>query len=63
MEQTRSKPMVLLTLLALLLGVIALSQLAARQSGPICAEAVAAQPGFTAMTGGPAPACIRIRLP
>ena len=55
--------MVLLALLVAMIGVIALSQLAAGQRGLVCAEMPMAQPGFAALSRGPAPACIRIRLP
>jgi len=63
MEHIRTRPMVLLALLIAMIGVIALSQLVAGQRGPVCAEMPMAQPGFAALSRGPAPACIRIRLP
>ena len=63
MEHIRTKPMAGLALFALILAMFAASRLTNGPSGPVCAEAVATQPGFTALTAGPGPACIRIRLP
>ena len=63
MEHIRTKPTVWLVLGVLVLAVLALSRLTNGHRGPVCAEAAAAQPGFVALTAGPGPACIRIRLP
>lgn len=63
MEHSRRKPLVWLTFGALMLGVMALSQLASGPRGPVCAEAPLVQPGFTGLAAGPTAACIRIRLP
>lgn len=63
MEHIRTKPLVGLALAALILALFAASRLTIGPSGPVCVEAAAAQPGFTALSAGPGPACIRIRLP
>ena len=51
-----------LALAALVLALLAASRLTTGSRGPVCAEAATAQPGFAAVSTGPNPACIRIRL-
>jgi len=63
MEQIRNRPSFTLAMIALVLGLFAVTRLALAPQGPACAEAPPAQPGFTALAARPGPACIRIRLP
>jgi hypothetical protein len=63
MEHIRTKPMVTLALAVLILALFAASRLTSGPRGPVCVEAAPVQPGFTALSARPGPACIRIRLP
>ena len=53
----------MLGMIALVLALLAAFRLTQAPQGPACAEALPAQPGFTALAARPGPACIRIRLP
>ena len=63
MENNRNRPAFMLGMIALVLGLFAVTRQSFAPHGPACTEAAPAQPGFTALTGRPGPACIRIRLP
>ena len=62
MERIGKNRTVWLALGATAVALIASSRLTGAPQGPVCKEQVAAQPGFSAMTSGINPACIRIYL-
>lgn len=63
MDHIRNRPAFMLGMIALVLGLFAVTRQSFAPHETACVEAAPAQPGFTALTGGPGPACIRIRLP
>ena len=51
-----------LALFAAIIAMFAASRLTGGPQGPVCVELPAEQPGFSALTAGVKPACIRIHL-
>ena len=62
MQHIGTNRTVWLALGATALALIATSRLTSGPQGPACVEQAAAQPGFSAMSSGVNPACIRIYL-